>query len=86
VKGKKLDMQKRYLIAACEREGDPIDTLCRVENGQNPHKVNLTLHQIMKEYLKLHSPVSPKLEGRITCTDKPLTLLSQLEGYDYDFR
>jgi hypothetical protein len=44
------------------------------------------LHQIMKDYLQVNSPVSPKIEGRITCTDKPITLLSQLEGYDYDFR
>ncbi len=85
-KGKKLDLNKRYSIIACERDGDPVDTLCRIEKVQNPQKLNLTLHQIMKEYLKANSPVSPKLEGRITCTDKPLNLLSQLDGYDYDFR
>ncbi len=86
VKGKKLDLQKLYSIVACEREGDPVDTLCRLEKVQNPQKLNVTLHQIMKDYLQVNSPVSPKIEGRITCTDKPITLLSQLEGYDYDFR
>jgi hypothetical protein len=39
----------------------------------------------MRDYLKKFSPVAPKVEGRISCTDKPIDLLSQLEGYDYDF-
>jgi hypothetical protein len=30
--------------------------------------------------------VSPQIEGRITATDAPQNLLSQLEGYDYSFR
>ncbi|MCU0405225.1 MAG: hypothetical protein MUE99_11835 [Chitinophagaceae bacterium] len=47
--------------------------------------VNATLHDIMREYLAKHSPVSPKIEGRIKATDAPSTLLSQLEGYDYEF-
>jgi 2',3'-cyclic-nucleotide 2'-phosphodiesterase (5'-nucleotidase family) len=86
VKGEMVDLNKKYTIVACEREGDPDDTLCRVEKVMNPRKLNMTLHDIMREYLAVHSPVSPKIEKRVTATDVPQNLLSQLEGYDYEFR
>ncbi len=85
VKGVPLDKNKTYSILACEREGDPDDTICRIEKVKNPTLANATLHDIMREYLAKHSPVSPKIEGRIKATDAPSTLLSQLEGYDYEF-
>lgn len=85
IKGKDMEGGTLYSVIACERDGDPDDTLCRIEHVLNPKKLNLTLHDIMREYLKVHSPVSPNVEGRVECTDKPITLLSQLEGYDYDF-
>ncbi len=85
IKGKKFEPRKLYSIIACDREGDPVDTLCRIEKVQNPKLLGVNLHDIVREYLKKFSPVSPKVEGRIHCTDKPITLLSQLEGYDYEF-
>jgi S-sulfosulfanyl-L-cysteine sulfohydrolase len=85
--GKKpIDLKRTYLIAACEREGDPNDTLCRLEKVSNPRRANATMHNILREYFAAFSPVAPKVEGRITATDAPQTLLSQLEGYDYEFR
>ncbi|MBK9759638.1 MAG: 5'-nucleotidase C-terminal domain-containing protein [Flavobacteriales bacterium] len=85
--GKKpIDLTRTYLIAACEREGDPNDTLCRMEKVANPRRANATMHNILREYFGAFSPVAPKVEGRITATDAPQTLLSQLEGYDYEFR
>lgn len=84
--GKKpIDLKRTYLIAACEREGDPNDTLCRLEKVSNPRRANATMHNILREYFGAFSPVAPKVEGRITATDAPQTLLSQLEGYDYEF-
>jgi hypothetical protein len=85
IKGKKMEPTKLYSVIACDREGDPVDTLCRIEKVQNPKLLGINLHDIMREYLKKFSPVSPKVEGRIHCTDKPIDLLSQLEGYDYEF-
>ena len=86
VKGQAVDAAKMYSIVACEREGDPDDNLCRIEHVKNPKKTGITLHQVMREYLKEHSPVSPIIEGRVTATDETAELLSQLEGYDYSFR
>jgi S-sulfosulfanyl-L-cysteine sulfohydrolase len=86
LKGEPLDKNKTYSVVACEREGDPDDTLCRIEKVKNPRITTATLHDVMREYLAKFSPVSPKIEGRIKATDAPSTLLSQLEGYDYEFR
>jgi 2',3'-cyclic-nucleotide 2'-phosphodiesterase (5'-nucleotidase family) len=86
VKGKSVDLNQDYTIVACEREGDPVDVLCRIEKVKEPQTLNLSLHNILEEYLERFSPISPVVEGRITATDAPNNLLSQLDGYDYEFR
>ncbi len=86
VKGEPLDLEKEYSIVACEREGDPDDTLCRIEHVKNPKRLGKLLHDVIEEYLAANSPVAPKLEGRATATDQPPTLLTQLQGTTYEFR
>lgn len=86
VKGEPLQREKTYSFVACEREGDPDTTICRVEGVQEPRKLGATLHSIIEEYLAIHSPISPVLEGRCTATDAPATLLTQLTGVGYEFR
>ena len=86
VKGEPLDLQKEYTMVACEREGDPDDTLCRMEKVKNPKRTGALLHDVIEEYLAVHSPVSPKMEQRSTATDQPHTLLTQLQGTSYEFR
>lgn len=86
IQGAPLIENKWYSMIACEREGDPNDTLCRIENVRNPVATNISLHQIITEYLKINSPVAPKLEGRTIATDQPATLLTQLQGTSYNFR
>lgn len=86
IKGQPLDKNKMYTIVACEREGDPDDTLCRIEKVSNPVATQNSLHDVITEYLAATPLVAPKLEGRTTATDKPATLLTQLEGTTYNFR
>ena len=86
VAGKPLDLEKLYSFVACEREGDPDTTICRVEGVSEPKRLGATLHSVIEEYLKVHSPIAPKLEGRCTATDAPNTLLTQLMGFGYEFR
>lgn len=80
-----LDPDRLYKICTCERDGDPEDVLCRLGNVQKPTLLGLNMHQTLIEYLKANSPVSPFVEGRVTATDAPPTLLSQLEGFGYEF-
>ncbi|MEY3965302.1 MAG: hypothetical protein RL263_471 [Bacteroidota bacterium] len=84
--GEDINKQKMYKIVACERDGDPEDTICRMLDVDSPHDEGISLHEIIREYLTSHSPIEPKVEGRVECTDQPLNLLSQLEGYEYTFR
>ena len=86
IKGQILDKNKLYKIVACEREGDPNDTLCRIEKVTNPIATNLSLHEVIKSYLASNSPVAPKLEGRTLATDQSPTLLTQLQGTTYQFK
>lgn len=86
VAGKPLDLEKTYSFVACEREGDPDTTICRVEGVSEPKRLGATLHSVIEEYLKVHSPIAPKMEGRCTATDAPNTLLTQLMGFGYEFR
>jgi 2',3'-cyclic-nucleotide 2'-phosphodiesterase (5'-nucleotidase family) len=86
VKGASIDLEKEYRVIACEREGDPDDTLCRIEQVKNPKRLGSLLHDVIEEYLKVNSPVSPVMEKRATATDEPDTLLTQLRGTSYEFR
>jgi 2',3'-cyclic-nucleotide 2'-phosphodiesterase (5'-nucleotidase family) len=86
IKGKSINLSKTYTFVACEREGDPDTTICRVEHVAEPKKLGASLHAVIKEYLAKHSPIAPKLEGRATATDAPNTLLTQLMGIGYEFR
>jgi sulfur-oxidizing protein SoxB len=86
IKGQALDKNKLYKIVACEREGDPNDTLCRIEKVTNPIATNISLHEVIKSYLVSNSPVAPKLESRTIATDQSPTLLTQLQGTTYQFR
>ncbi len=86
VKGKPVDLSKKYTFIACEREGDPDTTICRVNGVSEPTRLGSTLHQVIQEYLAKASPISPKLEGRAVATDAPNTLLTQLMGIGYEFR
>ena len=86
VKGKPVDMKKTYSFVACEREGDPDTTICRVDNVAEPKRLGASLHSVIQEYLAKHSPIAPTLEGRASATDEPNTLLTQLMGFGYEFR
>ncbi len=86
VKGKTIDLNKSYTFVACEREGDPDTTICRVEKVKAPKVLGTTLHKIIEEYLAKHSPIAPRLEGRACASDAPADLLTQLSGIGYEFR
>ena len=80
-----LDMAKTYSICACEREGDPSDMLCRMTNVLHAKNSPYALHDVLKDYLDTHSPVSPMPELNAIILDAPKTLLSQVRGVDYTF-
>jgi S-sulfosulfanyl-L-cysteine sulfohydrolase len=57
--GQPLDMEKEYSVAACEREGDPFNTLCRIENVKQPQMTGFFMHQVIEEYLANKGTIAP---------------------------
>jgi 2',3'-cyclic-nucleotide 2'-phosphodiesterase (5'-nucleotidase family) len=86
VNNRPIDLLKQYSFVACEREGDPDTTLCRMEGVKEPTKMGATLHSVIEEYLKEFSPIAPKVEGRCIVTDAPHDLLTQVTGVGYEFK
>ena len=84
--GAPLVLDRRYTMLGCDREGDPENVLCRLPNVANARVLDVSVHDVLIEYLSTHSPVAPVIEGRAVATDVPPTLLSQLEGTSYRFR
>lgn len=81
-----LDLEKKYNICACERDGDPADMLCRIKGVLNAKNTSFTLHSVMKEYLEVNSPVTPTPELNAKVLDASQNLLTQVRGVDYQFR
>ena len=64
VNGKPMQDDQYYSISACVRPGDPLDNLCRMANVKDVEVKDYTIHDVVVEYLKANSPVSPVLDGR----------------------
>ncbi|MEZ4910260.1 MAG: 5'-nucleotidase C-terminal domain-containing protein [Saprospiraceae bacterium] len=81
-----LDTEKMYTIAACERDGDPDDMICRMKQVQDVKNHAYTLHENMRQYLQSNSPVTPTIKKAAVALDVESTLLTQVHGVDYTFR
>lgn len=86
IQGKPLDLKKTYTMASCNRTGEPLETMCRMKNAKDVTIQNYTLHQALEEYLKVKSPVSPKLDGRAIATDLGINAFSQMKETGYQFQ
>ena len=80
-----IEMDKEYSVTACEREGDPTDMLCRIPKVKNPHNLDFTMHQLMREYIQTFTPIDPTPHHNVKILDAPQTLLSQVFDVDYKF-
>jgi len=83
--GKPIDENKSYSILACERDGDPLDMLCRMKGVKNAHNTSFTLHNVMESYLQTHKIVTPTPQGNAKVLDAPQNLLTQVTGVPYEF-
>ncbi len=86
VNGAPLDESRYYTISACERPGDPEDVLCRMSGVIDVETKDYTIHEVVEEYLSLHSPINPKLDGRAYCDYLGEVSFSTVPGTDYIFR
>jgi len=75
--GKELQADGSYAIGGCEQDGEALDRICRLSGVSDARYVPGTVHAALKAYLKAHSPIAPKREGRVRATDLPATVWSQ---------
>lgn len=85
VAGQPIQDDKLYSISACVRPGDPLDRLCRMSNVKNVEVMPYTVHDVLEEYLKIHSPVSPKMDGRAFSENLGQYSFSTVPGTNYVF-
>ena len=60
-----------YTIGDCDREGEPMYVICRLQGVQDAAYVPGNIHTVLKSYLKAHFPTTPTREGRVRATDLP---------------
>ncbi len=77
IHGSPLEAERSYTIGGCERDGETMDIICRLQGAQDPRYVPGTIHSVLKAYLKRHSPLSLGPAQRVQALDLPAPLWSQ---------
>lgn len=77
IAGKEIQADGSYTIGGCEQDGEAFDRICRLSGVSDARYVPGTVHAALRAYLKAHSPIDPKREGRVRATDLPATVWSQ---------
>lgn len=78
VHGEPIDPDATYTVTACEREGEPASTICRIPNAKNTEVHSLNAHEAVRQYLDKKGTVESSLEGRVEATDRPKVLRTQM--------
>ena len=77
VRGKEVEDEGHYTIAGCEREGEPVDVVCRHKGTHDTKMLPVMLHAALRDYFKAHPVVSPRREGRAVASDLAPVVFSQ---------
>jgi S-sulfosulfanyl-L-cysteine sulfohydrolase len=77
VNGRDTQDDQHYMIASCEREGEPTDVVCRHPGTHDARVLPMTIHQVLRQYLRARPAIAPRREGREIATDLPPTVFSQ---------
>jgi 2',3'-cyclic-nucleotide 2'-phosphodiesterase (5'-nucleotidase family) len=77
INGSDVQDDAHYTIASCEREGEPMDVICRHPGTHEARMLPVTIHQALRQYLKAHPAIAPHRDGREIATDLPRIVFSQ---------
>ncbi len=86
VGGKPIDLTKTYSMASCNRTGEPLHVLCRMQHAQDVEIKPYTLHEALTEYLYQHKVIQPQIEGRAVAVDLKQPYFSEVPNVGYQFR
>lgn len=79
VAGKPVRDEDRFTVATCDRPGDPQEMLCRYPGAAETRVLPMGIHDAMRQYLRRHGKIAPRVEGRISAEDASGTVFSQYE-------
>ncbi|MFN3653364.1 MAG: bifunctional metallophosphatase/5'-nucleotidase [Armatimonadota bacterium] len=79
VNGRPVREDDRFTVATCDRPGDPKEMLCRYHGAAETQVLEMGIHDAMRQYLRRHRTISPRVEGRISAEDASGTVFSQYE-------
>ena len=77
INGIEVEDHAHYTIAGCEREGEPMDVICRHRGSHDAQILPMSIHQALAEYFQVHPVVAPTREGRERALDLPSAVFSQ---------
>ncbi len=77
INGREIEPDGRYTIAGCEREGEPIDVICRHRGTHDAEILVMSIHEALDDYLKRHPVIAPRRDGREVALDLPQRVFSQ---------
>jgi S-sulfosulfanyl-L-cysteine sulfohydrolase len=77
VGGREIEEGRSYVIAGCEREGEPLDVICRHAGTHDVHVLPRTVHDALQEYFQAHPVIEPRRDGRERALDLPPIVFSQ---------
>ncbi|MGH9679801.1 MAG: bifunctional metallophosphatase/5'-nucleotidase, partial [Candidatus Acidiferrales bacterium] len=77
VDGKDVADSAVYTLGGCERDGEPMNMICRMHDVRNAHYVPGTIHSALEAYIRKHSPLDYRREGRVRADDLPPVVWSQ---------
>lgn len=87
INGVEIGDDAHYTIAGCEREGEPLDVICRHRGSHDAQVLPMSIHEALDRYLKTHPVIAPRRDGRERALDLPSAVFSQdavLAGGDLD--
>ena len=67
----------RLTIGGCERDGEPLDMICRLRGASEAKVVAPSVHEAILSYLKKHPVIEFRRDGRSVATDLPPRVFSQ---------
>ncbi len=77
VNGEEVADDRRYSIGGCEREGEPLEVICRHPGSHDAKVIPGSAHEALLAYLRAHPIIAPRRDGRERAADLPARVFSQ---------
>lgn len=74
---RKVEAADRFTVGGCEREGEPLDFVCRIQSVTDVKYVEPTIHEALLAYFGKHPVIAPKRDRRAVASDLPREVFSR---------